>query len=249
MSFINYPLSIFIFLCVSVFVAGVVRGYSGFGFAMIAAVTLSAGLSPREAVPIILILDIVTGIWLLPKSWREADWRSLSWLALGVFVGVPLGVWLLSNIPAKPMRITISLVTMGATLLLWYGFSLRKMPRKPGTVATGLISGVLTGSTTIGGPPVILYYLSSPATAAVSRSSLIAFFAGADLLAFSTSLFHGLVTLHLLKIAALFMIPLCTGLAVGSRIFNRSKKDARKIILVLLMVLSFSGLMRALFFK
>ena len=247
MSIIHYPLSIFILLCLSVFVAGVVRGYSGFGFAMIAAVTLSAGLSPREAIPIVLLLDIVTGIWLLPNTWRDADWKSLRWLAVGVAVGVPAGVWLLSNVPAKPMRITISLVTMGATILLWYGFSLKKMPRKPGTVATGLVSGILTGSTTIGGPPVILFYLSRPVTAAVSRSSLVAFFAGGDLFAFSVSIFHGLVTANILKTATLFLIPLCAGLAAGSRLFNKSRKDARQSIIILLMVLSSAGLIRALF--
>jgi len=245
---INYPLSVFILLSLSVFVAGVVRGYSGFGFAMIAAVTLSAGLSPREAVPIILVLDIVTGIWLLPKAWRDVDLKSLSWLAAGAVVGIPVGVQLLSGIPVKPMRITISLVTMAAALMLWYGFSLKKMLRKPGTVATGLVSGILTGSTTIGGPPVILFYLSSPTSAAVSRASLIAFFAGGDLFAFSISIFHGLVTTDILKTAALFLIPLCAGLAVGSRFFVKSQMDARKKILILLMVLSSAALIRALIF-
>ncbi len=249
MSMVDIPLIVFFSLCLSVFVAGMVRGYSGFGFAMIAAVTLSAGLSPKVAVPIILILDIVTGIWLLPKTWKDADWKSLSWLALGMVVGVPVGVWLLSTIPAKPMRIAISLVTMGVTLLLWYGFSLKTMPRRPGTVATGLVSGILTGSTTIGGPPVILFYLSSPATAAAARSSLIAFFAGGDLLAFFVSVANGLVTVNILTTAALFLMPLCAGLAIGSKLFTKSQKDARHIILILLMVLSSAGLMRALFFS
>jgi uncharacterized protein len=248
MQMINYSLSVFILLSISVFVAGVVRGYSGFGFAMIAAVTLSAGLSPREAVPIILVLDIVIAIWLLPKAWRDVDLKSLSWLAVGAVVGIPAGVGFLSSIPAKPMRICISIITMAAAMMLWYGFSLKKMPRRPGTVSTGLVSGMLTGSTAIGGPPVILFYLSSPASATVSRASLIAFFAGGDLLAFSFSIFHGLVTANILKSAALFVIPLCAGLAVGSRFFNKSQMDARKKILILLMVLSSAALIRALVF-
>ena len=40
------------------FAAGLVRGYSGFGFAMLMALGLMLRLPPAEAVPVALILDV-----------------------------------------------------------------------------------------------------------------------------------------------------------------------------------------------
>ncbi len=59
-------------------------------------------------------------------------------------------------------------------------------------------SGIRNGATTIGGPPVILYYLATPARVVVSRASLIAYFLVTDLLAFGIALTQGLVPLDTL---------------------------------------------------
>ena len=49
-----------------VFAAAIIRGYSGFGFSMICAVSLSQVLPPVEVVPLILLLEVAASSWLLP---------------------------------------------------------------------------------------------------------------------------------------------------------------------------------------
>ncbi len=41
-----------------ILVAGVIRGYSGFGFSMVAAISLSLFFSPSEVVPVIFSLEV-----------------------------------------------------------------------------------------------------------------------------------------------------------------------------------------------
>lgn len=236
-----------IFSCCVILSAGIIRGYSGFGFSMIAVVSLSLVMSPAEIVPVILVLEVVASLWLLPRVWRQIHWRSLSWLSMGVLIGTPAGVYLLTNISPNSMRAAIAVVVMILVVLLWCGFSLKTVPGRGKTVITGLVSGVLNGSATIGGPPVILFYLSTSTGAAVSRASLIAFFLGTDILAFVICLTRGLVTSKTGIMCVSFFLPLLLGLVVGNHFFSRSKADAfREKVLILLMALAVIALVRAI---
>ena len=58
-----------------------VRGYSGFGSSLLWVSGLSLVLRPVEVVPTIFLLEIAASIDLLPKVWREIDWRTRHELA------------------------------------------------------------------------------------------------------------------------------------------------------------------------
>lgn len=237
-----------VFLGGIILLAGIVRGYSGFGFSMIAIISLSLILPPARVVPVILFLEIIASGWLLPQVWRQIDWHSLSWLSVGVVLGTPVGVYLLATIPPRPMRMAISLLVMILALCLLRGFTQKKMPGRGRTVVTGMASGVLNGAATIGGPPVILFYFSSPTGLAVSRASLIAYFLGTDVLALGMCGFQGLMDMETGIMGIACMVPMLIGVGVGSRLFNRSNIEAfRKKVLILLIVLSVAGLVRAIF--
>jgi uncharacterized membrane protein YfcA len=237
-----------VFSALAVLVAGIIRGYSGFGFSMIATTSMTLVLPPVEVIPVVLVLEILASAWLLPGVWKQIDWKSLSWLSAGVLIGTPPGVYLLAHVPARPMRAGIALAIMFLVVLLWRGFYLKKMPGRPGTVATGMFSGFLNGSAAIGGPPVILFYFSSPAAVTVSRASIIAYFLGTDSLAWVMSLAHGLVTIKTGVLIGILCAPLLLGIFLGNRLFTHSEKDAfKRKVLILLMLLSLAALLRTVY--
>ena len=47
--------------------------------------------------PAVLALELLTTVLLLPKVWRQADWRSLRWLIAGSVCATPLGLLLLAG--------------------------------------------------------------------------------------------------------------------------------------------------------
>jgi uncharacterized membrane protein YfcA len=236
------------FSALAVLVAGIIRGYSGFGFSMIATTSLTLVLPPVEVIPVVLLLEILASASLLPRVWKQIDWRSLSWLSAGVLIGTPPGVFLLAYVPAKPMRAGIAFAIMVFVFLLWRGFHLKKMPGRPETVATGLFSGFLNGAAAIGGPPVILFYFSSPAGVTVSRASIIAYFLGTDSLAWIVSLTQGLVTFQTGILTAILCPPLLMGIFIGNRFFTQSDESAfKQKVLILLMLLSLAALLRTIY--
>ena len=233
---------------ISVFVAGIIRGYSGFGFAMVAVTSISLVLPPVQVVPLVLILEVLASIKLVPQVWRDIDWYSLRWLLAGSLFATPIGVYLLANVPAESMRISISLLVLVAAILLLYGWAWRRMPGRPLILSTGVACGILNGAAAIGGPPVILFYLSSPAAVTVSRASIIAYFLGIDAMSLAMASIQGLTTFKTLQMTSICLIPLYLGITVGSRKFTKTDKESfRQHVLILLIILSVAGLLRGVF--
>jgi uncharacterized membrane protein YfcA len=236
-----------LFSCLAILLAGIVRGYSGFGFSMIAVLSLSLFLPPVEVVPSILILEVAASFWLLPRVWRDVDWPSLTWILLGVLVGTPLGVHLLATVSALHMRISISLAVVVVVVLLLLGFGFKRMPGRPLMALIGLVTGVLNGGAAIGGPPAVIFYFSSPKAASVGRASLIALFLATDTIALGNCLVQGLIGANTALLTAIFLLPLVAGVTLGSRAFIKTdEKTFRLRILQLLLLLSAVSLVRAL---
>ena len=220
-------------------VAGYVRGFGGFGFSMITVAGLSLLFSPVVIVPAVLLLEIVASAYLIVGVWRKVDWAALIWLSMGMILGTPAGVWVLGVLPDHLLKIAIAVVVAGLAGLFRIGFRPPGKIGRGGTLATGLVSGVLNGSAAVGGPPGVLFFFSSPGRADIARASLIAYFLGTDLIAAGTCLGMGLLTPDSRHLFLLALIPMGIGLAVGKRTFFKTEQAVfRKKVMLYLIVLS-----------
>lgn len=158
------------------FTAGLVRGYSGFGFAMLLALGLMTRLPPAQAVPVALLLDVVCSVSLWPGALRAFHRGVLLRLLLGMLLAVPLGAWLLLWLPARIMAPLVALCCLlGGLLVLWRPGEVR--PLRPGmALPAGLASGLATTMASAGGPPLILYLLRSGLDARQLRGTAVLFF-------------------------------------------------------------------------
>jgi uncharacterized membrane protein YfcA len=222
-----------------VFLAAIVRGYSGFGFSLLAITALSLIYPPAEVIPAIFLLEIAASLHLLPSIWREVHWRSLLPLMAGALLGTPLGVHALANVPERPMTLALALFVLAATLLLWRGFSLRRMPNVPATLAAGAATGLANGAFGMGGPPVILFYFASPAGHSAGRASLIAYFLFTDAIGLGFLAREGLVTRQAGLLALAFLPALVLGVWLGARSFRTADPARfRRIVLIVLAMLA-----------
>ena len=162
-------------------------------------------LPPTEIVPSIFIMDVAASLHLLPGVWRDIHWRALLWLAAGCLVGTPFGVYALAHVPAAPMTLALAVSVLIAAILLARGYALKSLPGPAVTFATGTASGLLNGSFGIGGPPVILFFFSSPTGAAAGRASMIALFLITDVAGLAWQGWSGLLSVTTLWRALLFL--------------------------------------------
>jgi len=222
-----------------VFLAAIVRGYSGFGFSLLAVTALSLLYAPAIVIPSVFLLEIAASIHLLPDLWRDIHWRSLVPLVIGTGIGTPIGLIFLTSAPAAPMQIALGLFVFAVTCLLWIGFALKSMPGNAVSTAAGLAAGMANGAFGIGGPPVILFYFASPAGNIVGRATLVTYFLLTDAIGLVFLARENLVTADILLRTLTFLPALLAGVWLGARSFkNADPVVFRKCVLTLLGLLA-----------
>ena len=222
-----------------VFLAALARGFSGFGFTLLAIMSLSFVLPLTTIVPAMFVLEIAAGVKLLPSIWGKVHWRSIRVLVVTSIIATPLGAYLLVKIPGDYVKIVLAILIIACCLVLITGYKLSKMPSLVQTAATGAGAGVLNGALGLGGPPVIVFFLGSPLALEAGRASIIAAFLAMDVAAlpafWALDLF-GRESIHL----GLMSLPiLVLGVWLGSLMAQRVEEAvARKVIIGLLLLMA-----------
>ncbi len=225
--------------CLIVFLAAIVRGFSGFGFSLLAITALSLIYRPSEIIPSIFMMELVASLNLLPSIWKDVHWRSLGPLTLGCLIATPFGVWALAHVAAAPMQMAMSIFVLGAAGLMWRGYALKTMPGTLASTAVGAASGLANGAFGIGGPPVVLLYFASPAGNLAGRASLIAFFLATDSIGLANQYLEGLLNWDVAMRAAFYLPAMLFGVWLGVRSFKGTDPEKfRKYVLVILAALA-----------
>ncbi len=171
----------FLIAALIAFIAGMVRGFAGFGAAMLMTPAFSALYGPAVGIALCLLLEIVVALPLLPAVVKLVDWRRIGLLLLAATVAVPLGNLALSQIDPQPMRWLISAIVLLAVAMLASGWRFSGKPNLAATLGAGAFSGFLNGLSGMAGPPIIFYYMAGSDTAALVRANLTTYFVFIDL--------------------------------------------------------------------
>ncbi|WP_303978977.1 sulfite exporter TauE/SafE family protein [Dongia mobilis] len=230
----------------TVFLAGFLRGFTGFGFALAAVPVITLFVEPASVVPSIPIVAMVAGAEQMRRAWRVANWHAIRRLLIGAVLGAPVGVLALSYLPANIMRALIGLVLLFAVLALWRGYRFKERPPTSAQVGIGIASGLLNGATAMGGPPVILYFLAAPEGVAIGRASLLVYFFFISAWSIVAQTVAGLIDLKVVVLAFLMIPVMALGNVIGDRMFNRSKASTyQRIALGFLLAIAILAIVRA----
>lgn len=141
--------------------AGLVRGFSGFGYAVIMGLGLAWVLPRSQAVATALLLDLVCVLGVLPWAWRHRDPALLAPLLLGMVLSSPASVWLLQALPASGLHLMAGVIALLGGLMLLTRWQLPGgMPRL--ALPVGSASGLAMTCASAGGPPLMYYLLNQP---------------------------------------------------------------------------------------
>lgn len=236
-----------LFAVFGVLAASVLRGFTGFGFGLSAVPLLSLALPPTKVVPFVTVLQVLIGVLGLRAAWRITDWRAVLGLAPGLVLGVPLGVLVLTEVPPNGVRLAIGLLIALSVVVLWRRVRLPPRPSRGVTLAAGLVSGVMNGLASMGGPPVVVYLLALSSEAAVVRASSIVYFLFAAVVTAIPMAMRGLVDREVLLWSVASIPVLLVGSALGSWAFDRARPQYHRLTaLVVLSVLAAALIGRSL---
>lgn len=202
-----------------VLASGMLRGLTGFGFAIAAVPLLSTVLSPRLAVAVAALLQLTVGIVNAPRAWRHADRASLAPLLAGAMIGTPLGMVALRLAPTGLSRLAVAAAALLALVAAWRGSRLggSVVGRRP--AAAGIVSGLLNGLAAMPGPPVVAHFLNAPVDPAAARASLTLYFAATAVFAVASGLVAGIIDGRAATLALICAPLLLAGDWLGGRLF------------------------------
>jgi uncharacterized membrane protein YfcA len=215
--------------------AGVVRGFTGFGSALVLSPSLAALYGPDVAVPVALLLELALAAPFVPPATRLIDPRRTALLCAAAAVTIPFGAHLLAIVDERALRWAICALVFVAVGTLASGWRYHGRPRAAATATTGAVSGLLGGATGLSGPPVIFYELSGSAPIATVRASFIVFFAWVDVVALASFAATGTLGTEPLLIALVLVVPYLAAAGVGARLFGRAAESTyRRLALAIL---------------
>ncbi len=203
------------------FLASLAQGVTGFGFALILVPLLSLVYDPKAVVLISLSLGLLTKIPLLIVDRRHIQWRVIAPLVGVTLVGNTLGAQVILSADQALLRLGIGVLVVVLSALLLLDFRWQIKREWLATAVVGLVSGFLTGSTSMGGPPVVLFGVNQAWAKESLRANLVAFFTISAL--FTTALLaaSGALTREILLLDAYMLPGIAVGLWVGNFAFRR----------------------------
>lgn len=216
--------------------AGLARGFSGFGAALIFMPLASAIVGPKLAAAVLMVTDIVFGLPLGLRALRQVKPIGTGLMLLGAVVTIPVGTFVLAHIDPLILRWIIAGLVVSMLAVLTSGWRYSGEAKGWLTVLVGAISGLFSGIAQIGGPPVVAYYLGRRGAAATDiRASIFLFFAGSSVIGLLTYLYGGLITRDALKLALITGPAYGLGIFGGSHMFGlASETTFRRVVLMLI---------------
>ncbi len=204
------------------FLAGLLRGFSGFGFAIAAMPLLSLLRPPAEVAPVVLLLQAAISMQGLRGAWGAADWPSLRWMLPGAVMATPFGLAALALLPPAPVRLVIAALVLATVAVLARGFRLAGSASPRAALGVGALAGLCNGLAAMPGPPVIAYYLAAPLRAGAGRAAMIVLFLFTSLAGLVPLALLGRLGLESLVLAGLGVAPVWGGSALGAALYARS---------------------------
>jgi uncharacterized membrane protein YfcA len=227
------------------FLAAVIQGLTGFGLALVQTPLLFFFLPPTTVVPVRLIHAIVSTMAILSGDRRHLQLRRIWPLMLAATLSMPLGTYLLLALEVEALKVLTGAVIVLFGLAFLRGLHWQIRDERLASVVAGLLSGILGGSTGMSGPPVVLLFHNQSVEKSAFRANLVAFFLVLNLTTLPVYLLGGLLTIQVVRYAALLLPSLLLGAAVGVRLANRidprTFRTATLVIVILAGALSIAS--------
>jgi uncharacterized protein len=232
-------------------VAGLVRGFAGFGAGMVYVPAASALVGPKIAVIILWAIDTLPAMQIIFPALKKVEWKSLWPVLAGHAVTIWLGAWWLAHGDPETLRWAISGLILVAVAVLWSGCKYSGERPTSLSLAVGALSGLFGGAAQLSGPPVLIYWLAGTEPAWLIRANIIVFFFLTTIMSGVVFFLQGMFIRQALLTALLCVPTYSIGLYFGQRLFKvTSDATFRRFAFTLILFVAiitlplFDGLLR-----
>lgn len=157
-----------------VLMASLLQTSTGYGFSIIGTPFLLLIYPGHTAIQINIILSICLSAFMIFKIRKEVDKSLLIRLIKGSFAGLVFGIFIYLFLDIQLLKMAVGILILILTILLIFKFTLKRTRNRDFTA--GGISGLLTTSIGVPGPPLLLYFSGARIDKVTLRSTTLAYY-------------------------------------------------------------------------
>jgi uncharacterized membrane protein YfcA len=217
-------------LILGTFVAGVVRGFTGFGTALVYLPIAGMFLPPIWALIVLVVMDVLGPLPTMPRAWRDGQPLAVSKMWLGMVLALPLGLMVLYAVRPEVFRYAVCIGSLLVPFLLSSGLRFHREPGTKMLFGTGVASGFLGGVAGVPGPPVILLYLASSRPTQVIRANISMYLVAFDLTLMVMFTLQDRMELTPVILGLCLVVPNMLGNLAGTAMFRPERQRIYRIV-------------------
>ena len=228
-------LEVFLITSLIIFIASAVQGAVGFGFVLIVAPLLTVFLPLKILVPAFILFGLVVNTMIIFSVWRLISLKEIWVLIVMGILGIPIGVYGLNKLDPEILKFIIGIVILFTSLAMYKGYKLNLKNKSLSFSIAGFISGILNGSISMSGPPIVLFLANEGYDKNKFRANTNAYFIITNVITIITLALNGYITADVIKFTSSNLISLILGTIFGIYISKKiNEQTFKKAILMLL---------------
>jgi uncharacterized membrane protein YfcA len=225
-------------VAVVVAIAATVQLSAGFGFALAAVPMMSIVIDAHDAVVVTLALAMLTNAYQAWSGRREVDRGVAARMLGGAAIGLPVGLLVFLRADERVLGAIIGVAVLVAVVVIALGLDLRHAG--PGLdVGAGVLSGALTMSAGVNGPPLVFVLQARRFDPARFRATITSVFFVLDVVGVAVFTATGDVDREVLQAVAVALPGLAIGAVAGIEL--RRHLDARRFRTLVLVLRTVAG--------
>lgn len=224
-------------LIIIVLVASLLQTSTGYGFSIVGTPFLLLIYPAHMAIQINIILSICLSAFMIFKIRKEIDKSLLVRLIKGSVMGLIFGIFIYLFLDIQLLKMTVGALILFLTILLILKLTINRTQNKD--FITGGISGLLTTSIGVPGPPLLLYFSGAGIDKTTLRSTTLAYYLFVYFVSLVMQISFGGTSKETWIFSLIAIPPLFTGIMLGQLFFKWISQKVFRIITYI--ILMFTG--------
>ena len=233
---------IFVLSALVVLGASFIQSVTGFGFGIFAMIFLPSLMQYTEANVLSSMLSLFTSLAVVIVMWKKINFKNLIFPLIGCLVTTYLAVKFIGSQDNKTLILLLGIVLFVLSIyFFFFSGKIRIRPTWYAGLIAGVISGVMGGMFSIGGPPVVIYFMQSEDSTDSYLATISAYFVLSGVINVVTKAAEGFITQNVWIAFAIGFVAMALGALVGKLV--RDKCNSSMIKKAVYGFMAISGIM------
>ncbi len=226
-----------IYCFIGILFASFIQGMAGFGFALISVPILTLSISPKVLVAIIVLYSAITNIFIIFKVRKFVRLKEIWMLIIFGIMGIPFGTYILKVVDTNIIKLIVGIVIIITVIIMFKGIKVKFKNIKFTFGVVGFLSGLLNGSISMSGPPVVLFLSNQEFDKNSFRANLTIYALILNIITIIVFLISGLINEDVTRSFLTYLPALISGTIIGIIISGKIREvEFKRIVLLLIAV-------------